>query len=113
MMCNPPNATCWQGQCNECPDVFNLKETIEEIFYEMDVDNITFKQWESTEKTQLVTPNLTETEFVEELMDKLQVLKLHQFIDNQQTKYFYEVKESLPIGKVLVVGDFSENYSFI
>ena len=79
----------------------------------MDVDNITFKQWESTDRTQLVTQNLTVTEFVEELMDKLQVLKLHQFINNQQTKYFYEVKESLPIGKVLVVSDFSEHYSFI
>ena len=79
----------------------------------MDVDNITFKQWESTDRTQLVTQNLTVTEFVEELMDKLQVLKLHQFINNQQTKYFYKVKESLPIGNVLVVGDFSENYSFI
>ena len=47
------------------------------------------------------------------LTDKLEVLKLHQFINKQQTKYFYSGKENLPVGKSLVVGDFSENYSFV
>ena len=91
----------------------SLKESIPEVFTEMDVDNITFKQWESTDRTELVTHNSTATEFVDMLIEKLQVLKVHQFINNQQTKYFYQVKENLPAGKVLVVGDFSENYSFV
>ena len=30
-----------------------------------------------------------------------------------QTKHFYDVKENLSPGEVLVVGDFSENYSFV
>ena len=41
------------------------------------------------------------------------VLELHQFIHSQQTAYYYSTKESLAPGEVLVVGDFSEHYSFI
>ena len=40
-------------------------------------------------------------------------IKKHQFIHDQQTKYFYSLKENLSHGNVLVVGDFSQNYSFI
>jgi len=81
-----------QAQYSECDDVSSLKESLEEIFFEMGIDSITFKQWESTDRTKLVTHKSTITEFVKLLFQKLQALKLHQFINNQQTKYFYEVK---------------------
>ena len=43
----------------------------------------------------------------------MQVLKTHQFINSQQITYFNETKANLPFGKVLAVGDFSQNYSFV
>ena len=61
----------------------------------------------------MVTRTENVCDFLNELLDKLDVLKKHQFINDQQTKYFYEVKENLPEGKVLCVGDFSQNFSFV
>ena len=64
-----------------------FKESMQVVFTEMDIDNITYRQWESTDRTELVTDNSNVPEFVDVLIEKLQVLKVHQFINNQQTKY--------------------------
>ena len=112
-MCNPPILSCWQGDCTQCEDSSNLRDQLEEIFKSLDIENITYKQWESTDRIELVTRIETVTEFVQNLIDKLQVLKAHQFINDQQMKYFYSVKENLTQGKALVVGYFSQNYGFV
>ena len=113
LMCNPPTVCCWQGDCKECEDSSNLSKQLEEIFKFLDVEIITYHQWESTDRTELVTRTENVTEFVQNLIDKLQVLKTHQFINDQHTRYFYSVKRNLPQGKALVVGDFSQNYGFV
>ena len=64
-------------------------------------------------RTDLIIRSEAVTDFVQSLIGKLQILKTHQFINNQQTRYFYDIMESLPVGKVLAVGDFSQNYSFV
>ena len=74
---------------------------------------ITYKQWESIDRTDLVTHTDTVPDFLEKLIEKLQKLKLHQFIHSQQTSYYYSTKENLSPGEALVVGDFSENCSFV
>ena len=83
---------------------------LEAAFKELDVDSVTYKQWESTDRTELVTHTDTIEEFIEQLIEKLQTLKIHQFIHDQQTKFFYGLKENLEVGKVLAVGDFSQNF---
>ena len=79
----------------------------------MDTDEITYKQWQSTDRTSLVTITEKTSDFVQSLISKLQVLKQHMFIHHMQTIEFYSVKENLSSGEVLAVGDFSENYSFV
>ena len=74
---------------------------------------ITYKQWESMDRTDLIIRSEAVSDFVQSLIGKLQILKTHQFINNQQTRYFYDIRESLPVDKVLAVGDFSQNYSFV
>jgi len=44
---------------------------------------------------------------------KLETLKPHNFIAKQQASYLNSVKENLLPGEFLVIGDFSENYSFV
>ena len=85
IMCNPPSEDCW----------------------------VSYKQWESTDRTELVTVTENTQEFVTNLVAKLQVLKVHMFIHDMQTKFFHQVKNNLSHGQVLAVGDFSENYSFV
>ena len=113
LMCQPPSIECWQGECDKCNESDILSNKLLEIFSNLDIESITYKQWVSTDRTELVTITDCTGDFVEKLIGKLQILKTHQFIHSQQTKYFYSVKEGLPAGKVLVVGDFSENYSFV
>ena len=113
MMCNPPLISCWQGECTECEDTQKLEDTLIEIFEELDIETITYKQWESTDRTDLIVKSEVVSDFVQSLIGKLKTLKTHQFINNQQTRYFYDIKETLPVGKALAVGDFSQNYSFV
>ena len=91
----------------------DLGDKLEKIFNDLDIESITYKQWESTDRTELVTFPDTVSDFVNKLLEKLQVLRNHQFIHDQQTKFFYGLKENLPKGKVLIVGDFSQNYGFV
>ena len=84
-----------------------------EIFDNLDIEEITYKQWETTDRTTLSTKVQTIQEFIECLIQKLLVLRNHQFIHRMQTKFFYDTKDNLEPGHVLVVGDFSENYSFV
>ena len=44
---------------------------------------------------------------------KLETLKPRNLIAKQQASYLNSVKENLLPGEFLVIGDFSENYSFV
>lgn len=77
------------------------------------MDTVTYKQWESTDRTELVTHSDSIEEFTEKLVEKLEVLKTHQFIHDQQTRFFNDMKENLEPGVVLPCGDFSQNYGFV
>ena len=113
MICNPPREECWINSCEQCEDTGTLEEKLVSIFRAMDIDEITYRQWQSTDRTSLVTITEKTSDFVQSLISKLQVLKQHMFIHHMQTIEFYSVKENLSSGEVLAVGDFSENYSFV
>ena len=112
LMCNPPKQECWLGKCTDCPEPGLLAEKLEDIFQDLDIDHITYKQWESTDRTELVTHTNSVSEFVEVIVQKLEILKKHQFINCQQVEYLKQVKNLL-LGEVLAFGDFSQNYAFI
>ena len=85
LMCNPPSISCWLGECPNCEDSSNLSNSLEETFKRLDIEEVTYKQWESIDRTELVTHTDKLPEFVEKLIEKLQTLKLHHFIHAQQT----------------------------
>jgi protein-disulfide isomerase len=51
--------------CNECPGCDNLENTLEDVFIEYAIKNITFKHWIFIDKYQLVTTVKTTEEFIE------------------------------------------------
>ena len=104
---------CCLGECKECGIKSDIETLLLDIFSDLDIEEITYKQWESTDRTTLTTIVQPTQEFVECLIKKLLVLSNHQFIHRMQSKFFYNMKENLFPGQVLVVGDFSENYSFM
>ena len=94
-------------------DRFKLKKKLLENFDENEFDEIQYKQWTTTDRSQLETISQSTEEFVETFITKLPVLSRHDFIAQEQSNYLKDRKAALNEGEVLVLGDFSENYTFI
>ena len=114
LVCNPAQEACWLGECKNCEEFdLKVKEEMMSVFEELDIENVTYKTWVSTDRTELLTVTEEVCEFVESLMEKLTVLKTHDYIYRQQSCYFSEQKENLSDGSCIAVGDFSENLTFV
>ena len=77
------------------------------------IDHLHYKQWTSTDRSNLETVFQTVADFLDSYEASLQRLLLHHFIAKQQATYLQNMKASMEPGVVLAVADFSENYSFI
>ena len=114
LVCNPAQEACWFGKCAACEDFGSkLKEVLSDVFEKLDVENITYKIWVSTDRTELLTVTEEVDGFLESFIEKLEVLKTHDFIYKQQACYFNELKENLNEDSCISVGDFSENFTFL
>ena len=110
IICNPPLPQCHLGECDSCPGVEEIKEYL--IDHNM-IENITFKQWTSVDRSSLETITMSADEFTELFSEKLEALCPHSFIATQQSRFFSECKSSLKPGEIVVSADFSENYAFV
>ena len=83
-------------------------------FYEQEnVDTIEFKQWTSTDRSELVTMVLSLHDFMDRLCDRVETLVRHDFVAKSQAQYLDTLTNNIADGEIVVIGDFSENYSFI
>ncbi len=55
ILCNPPLPTCYLGECTTCPGISKLRDDLITLLDENLVDNITFKQWVSVDRSTLET----------------------------------------------------------
>lgn len=102
-------------RCESCPGKEALNRYLLELLsdeYDED-DNINFQQWVSTDRTTLVTQQLSMADFIELLTNKLDNLTVHHYIAKHQSGYLTELKEKIPETECIVILDFAENYSFI
>ena len=76
-------------------------------------DELTFKQWTNTDGTRLITRQESAYGILEEIVSQISTLTNHSFIAKAQASYLSKQKESLIKGTVIVLLDFSENYSFV
>lgn len=113
IMCNPPQPICYLGTCAVCPGIAKLSKYLLDILDGNMIDNISFLQWVSVDRSTLQTVNVPADEFVDLFCEKVKVLLPHSFIAAQQASYYQECKSTLKPGELLVTADFSENYAFI
>lgn len=113
MMCNPSLPSCHLGSCSCCPGKEPLREMLERSFEEAGIDEIEFKQWTTTDRSNMETMVQTTEDFLDNFVEKLDALKRHDFIAKQQANYLNERKDNLKAGEFLVIGDFSENFTFV
>jgi hypothetical protein len=65
--------------------------------------SITFKQWISTDRCELVTTVKSTEEFIESLLEKLLLLLRHSFIATQQAMFLKELRCNLQSGEFVPV----------
>ena len=82
-------------------------------FNELVIDEITYKAWVNIDRTTLETIKKSPEEFVETLINKLLILRCHNFIAKQKASFLESLKNSIKPGEIIVSGDFAQNYSFL
>ena len=112
-ICNPPQPACYLEQCSACPGTEQLKESLLILLDENVIENVSYQQWVTVDRSSLETRCTTSEEFVEDFVEKIKALTLHSFIATQQAHFYNECKSALKPGELLIVADFSENYSFV
>lgn len=79
MVCHEKTSKCFLSLCDRCPGVTNVIEQLEESFEQKYIENITYKQWVTTERTSLQTLISSADEFVEVLSNGLCKLLIQSF----------------------------------
>lgn len=113
MLCNPPSIDCCTNNCSSCPGVEKINTILKEKFEEKIIEKITFRQWVTVDRCSLETFEKNTSEFIELFCDKITVLVCHDFIARQQSSFMNDTKGNLKDGEFCVIGDFSENFSFV
>ena len=112
LACDIENYDCMLGNCEGCGSAEMLKTMLEEEFSEVE-EEISFKLWTSTDRSNLIEVVQSADEFIESLLEKLIQLKKHHYIAKVQASYLREKKENLTESECIVLADFAENYSFV
>ena len=124
IVCSRESKICMIHRCNNCPGIEAAENFLQQNMtqthgqeYENDEDEeertIDFKQWTTTDRTDLLTMKLPLNEFIELLCEKLDKITPHSFIAKSQSKYLKNLKETLSLDEAIVLGDFAENYTFV
>lgn len=113
MMCQNPSPACRSDECQKCPGIQTLGQKLIEILDDAMIDEIELRVWQPTDRSTLQTVKAAAVEFVNDLSNRIVVLKPHDFIAKQQSAFCAHVKDHLAEGEFLVQCDFSENYAYV
>ena len=98
-------------RCEHCPKQEVLVAYLNSKFPDVD-KTITFKEWTAVDRTEMITRQMTVIDYIELLVLKLIKLIPHSYIAKQQSAYLRNRKENLDMTSVLILLDFSENYTY-
>ena len=110
--CDLAEYDCMIGDCPDCSNVDMLRTYLKEELEVMEEDFL-YKQWTSTDRSNLIDVMQNRDDFIETLLEKLVVLKKHHYTAKVQALFLKEQKENLKETECIVLADFAENYSFV
>lgn len=112
VVCSVYNKVCMMTRCPSCPGSDALESFLENLFEEED-ENVSYKQWTHTDGNKLENIIAEAGEFIEKLVSMVNKLTTHHLISRNQSAFFVTCKNMLDHESVVLVSDFSENYSFV
>jgi predicted metal-binding protein len=95
--------TFFSCDCGECPGPPDLENTLEDVFTDNAIENITFKQWILTDRCELITTVKSTEEFIESLLEILLLQLCHSIIATQQAMFLRQLKCNLQSGESVVL----------
>ena len=75
-------------------------------------EEISYKQWVSVDRTELIFQSLSISEYINLSITKLESLVPHHYIAHSQSLYLKLRKEAMEENSALILLDFAENYAF-
>lgn len=113
LMCEESCREYHLRHCHKCPSKDNLIEFFQLKFENYDKEQtIEYKQWVSTDRTEMIQCSSTVDEFVNRITDKLDKLIPLSFIAKSQSSFFKHSKGTVRFDEAIISMDFSENYAF-
>lgn len=113
MVCDKPSEKCYLNDCQNCVNSDQLYSHLRNVLDKNFVQMVEFSIWTGTDRCTLLTSKMQIDDFLEELFQKLLVLKSHSFITKKQHEFVNMLLADLRENQVVVKWDFSENYAFI
>jgi hypothetical protein len=109
-VCNSEREECMMLTCQDCPREEGVQSFLELLdSVQSASDEISYKQWVTTDRCTMITETKTLHEFLTSLSKKIANLVRHHFVAQKQAQYLKKLKETLPPqSEAVVVGDFSE-----
>ncbi|CAB4056605.1 unnamed protein product [Lepeophtheirus salmonis] len=92
LQCNPPSIECYLRQWGICGD--EIKNLLSQILVENIIDEITYRRWAHTDRSQLETLVKPSQDFVEHYTKGLQKYQPHVFVTKMQSSSLKERKKS-------------------
>ncbi|CAH0550960.1 unnamed protein product [Brassicogethes aeneus] len=112
-ICESQSNDCYRGTCKKCPGDEKLEKILRCQLESNYIDDITYYQWQQTDRCSLEKITASADEFIEKLLSNIPNVRKHDFVAKKQSDFFKRVRDNLPHDEVLVIADFSENYHFI
>ncbi len=113
VVCDINNKMCMIHRCENCPGENALREYLDEMFGDSLEEEISFQQWQGTDRAMLCTQTTNAQEFVELLVNAISKLTVHSFIAKSQARYLKNLKDNLSETSCIALLDFAENYQFM
>ena len=83
---NVKNMECMLHRCENYPGFQKLQSYVEQELERYDIDDVTYSQWDSTDRTSLCSISAPVDEFIELLMYQVDNLTAHSFTAKSQTQ---------------------------
>lgn len=113
LMCDHKSDDCYVGECAKCPEPEVLAIFLSEYFERESISTVTYQQWVTVDRCTIETLVKPVDDFIDILVENLIAYKAHNFLAKKQAEALNNIKANLKVGEVVVLADFSENYSFI